>query len=380
MQLSLSRPGIERLSKLLNRFARWWAKDFRNLFPERFAELLSGRRRPRLVVFADQGSVTLELLGGSSASANTERAVPVGNLLLEIDRFLLSRKLTRRDVDVGLRLPAESVFGRRLLLPAQAGSVVHDIVAEDIAKKTPFKADDIYCDHVANEVAGGEKIEVQQWIIRRQFVHHALAELNIGIDNVAFIIFGVGGGEQSVPMINLRRREEARDSWKHRLVPALCCSAISLALLSGGLKYLNQQAALDRLGDEIAATGKKAQQVRALVDQLHEKRNALVRLRLQRSEAPGLIDLWEETTRVLPSHSWLTEFRLVESAGKGEGQVSMVGFSGAAPSLVGIVDGSRLFFDAALTSPVAFDAVEGRERFALRAKVQRPAMLRDAAR
>jgi general secretion pathway protein L len=300
--------------------------------------------------------------------------------LLELDRFLLSRKLDRRDVDLGLRLPAESVFGRQLLLPAEAGSVIDDIVAQDIAKKTPFKAADIYCDHVVREIADGEKIEVQQLIIQRQFVHQALAELNMNIDNIAFIVFDACDSGQPAPMINLRRRAKARNSWRHKLVPALCCSALVLALLSGCLKYLNQQAVLDRLSDEIATTGKKAQQVRALVDQLQEKRNALVRLRLQRSEAPGLIDLWEETTRVMPSHSWLTEFRLTETPSRREEQVTMVGFSGAAPSLVGIVDSSRLFFDAALTSPVAFDAAEGRERFALQAKVRRPAMLKEAAR
>ncbi len=113
---------------------------------------------------------------------------------------------------------------------------------------------------------------------------------------------------------------------------------------------------------------------------MRERRDALGRLRLQKSEAPGLIDLWDETTRVLPLHSWLTEFRLTEGAGKREGQVTMIGFSSAAPSLVGIVDGSRLLSDAALTSPVAFDATEGRERFALQAKVRLPETLKEAAR
>jgi general secretion pathway protein L len=380
MQLSLSQPGFVRLSKLLNRFAQWWVKEFLNLFPERYAELFYGRGRPRLVVSASREGVTLELLGGAFAPITSERAASGSNLLLEIDRFLLSRKLERRDVDLGLRLPAESIFGRQLVLPAEAGGVIDDIVAQDLARKTPFKADDVYCDHVASEIAGGEKIEVRQWIIRRQFVHHALAELNMSVDGIAFVVFDARDSGQPVPMINLRRSVEARNSWRHKLVPVLCCSALVLALLSGCLKYLNQQAVLDRLGDEIATTGKKAQHVRALVDQLHEKRNALVRLRLQRSEAPGLIDLWEETTRVMPSHSWLTEFRLTETPDKRESQMIMIGFSGAAPSLVGIVDGSRLFFDAALTSPVAFDAVEGRERFALQAKVRRPAMLKEAAR
>lgn len=380
MQLSLSQPGFVRLSKLLSRFARWWVKEFLNLFPERYAELLSGRGRPRLVVSAGQGGVTLELLGGAFALVTLERTALGSNLLREIDRFLLSRKLQRRDVDLGVRLPADCLFGRQLFLPAEASGVIDDVIAQDLAKKTPFKVENIYCDYVASEIAGGERIEVRQWIIQRQFLHQALAELNMSIDNIAFVVFDACDSEQLAPMINLRRSAEARRSWRNKLVPALCCSAVVLALLSGSLKYLNQQAALDRLADEIATTGRKAQHVRALVDQLREKRSTLVRLNLQWSEAPGLIDLWEETTRVMPSHSWLTEFRLTETPDRREQQVSMVGFSGAAPSLVGILDGSRLFFDAALTSPVAFDAVEGRERFALQAKVRRPAMLKEAAR
>ena len=146
------------------------------------------------------------------------------------------------------------------------------------------------------------------------------------------------------------------------------------------MKYWNQQAALDHLDTEIAATNKKAQQVRALVDQLQEKKIALLRLRLQRNEAPGLIDIWEETTRILPSHAWLAEFRLAETAGKRESQVSLFGFSSAAPSLVGIIDGSPMFFDTALTAPVAFDGTEGRERFALQAKVKLPDLVKEGAR
>jgi general secretion pathway protein L len=113
---------------------------------------------------------------------------------------------------------------------------------------------------------------------------------------------------------------------------------------------------------------------------LHEQKNALLRLRLQRGDAPRLIELWQEATGVLPSHSWLTEFRLVEVAGKREGQVALFGFSSAAPSLVGLLDGSPLFFDAALTAPIAFDASEGRERFALQAKVRQPEAFKEAAR
>jgi general secretion pathway protein L len=355
-------------------------KEFLSLFPDRFLQRVSGRGRALFVVSVNQEDITLELLNEGFAPTASERTAVADNALATIDRFLVSHGLERSEVDIGLCLAAECVFGRQLLLPAEAGDAIDAIAAQDLAKKTPFKADDIYSDHMASEPAADGKIAVWQWITRRQFVHQALSRLGMRVEDLAFIVFDDRGGGQPAPMINLRRQSEARNSWGRWVMPALCCSAIVLALLSGGLRYASQQAALDRLNSEIVTTSGKAAQVRKLVDQLQEKRGALVRLRVQRSEAPGLIDLWDETTRILPPHSWLTEFRLVETPGKRETQVSLVGYSSAAPSLVGIIDNSRLFFDTALTSPVAFDATEGRERFALQTKVRLPEMLKEAAR
>jgi len=260
-------------------------------------------------------------------------------------------------------------------------SGLRSIVAQDLAKKTPFKPSDIYCDHIVLDHGDkGRKLTVWQWVIRRQYVDQALLPLGVEIGAFAFIVFDGTVSGRPEARITLRSRARARCSWWQRAVRGLCGCAVGLALLAGGLKYWNQQTALDRIDMEIAATSKKAQHVRTLVDQLREQNNALLRLRLQRSVAPRLIDLWEEATRVLPSHSWLTEFRLVEAADKREGQVALFGFSDAAPSLVGMVDGSPLFIDAALTAPIAIDANEGRERFALQAKVRQPEPFKEVAR
>ena len=380
MQISQGRLTIAKLPALLRRLGQWWLKELVNLFPERIVEFLLGRGQASLVVTVDQEGATLELLNSARTLIASERITLTGNALVEIDRFLWSQGLERTDADVGLRLPAESVFCRQLVLPAEAVGSIEVIVAQDIAKKTPFKSEDIYSDHVALERADSNKITVWQWIIRRQYVQQALLPLKIDIEHLAFVIFDRSAAEQPVPFINLRASAGIVNSWYQKTALVLCCSAAVLALLAGGLKYWNKQTAIDHLDAQIATTSGKAQQVRALVDQLKEKKNALLRLRLQRSETPGVIDLWEEATRVLPSHSWLTEFRLVETVGKREEQIAILGFSNAAPSLVGIIDGSPLFFDAALTSSIAFDAAEGRERFALQAKVKMPDAFKEAAR
>jgi general secretion pathway protein L len=87
--------------------------------------------------------------------------------------------------------------------------------------------------------------------------------------------------------------------------------------------------------------------------------------------------VWHELTRVLPAHSWLTELRLSETPDKTQ-QVAMNGLSAAASSLVGLIDQSPLFGETSLTAPIATDPIEGRERFALQAKIKRPIQTKSA--
>jgi general secretion pathway protein L len=374
VQLTLGQYDLARLREQVSRIGAWWLEEFLNLLPARYATFLKGKGRPTLIVGYAGGVLGLRL---QNAGVNLDegQSVAAEDAAAAVDTFLSRHNLDRREVDIGLRLPEELVFGRDIVLPLEARASIDAIAAQDLARKTPFKAASIYCDHQIDRIDSG-RILVRQWITRRQPVERAANELGMQPAELGFVRFGE---QQAAPSIRLSRETRARSLWQ-AVLPVLCCSAVVLAMLSGYLKYTSQQTTLDRLEADIAVTSRKAQQVRQTIDQLRQRRDALVRLRLQRSEAPGLIDLWEEMTRILPQHSWLTELRLVEGSGGREAQVMMSGFSGAAPSLVGIVGGSRLFSDAALTSAVAFDANEGRERFSLQAKVRPTVDLKEVAR
>jgi general secretion pathway protein L len=380
MMISLNQIRTEDLSILLRRFGRWWLKEFLCLFPEHVAEVLSGRGHPSLVVAADEAVLGLELRKGTRLLLAAEPIDPSDALPRAIERFLGAHGLKSSNVALGLRLPADGVFLRQLVLPAQALGALETIVAQDLANKTPFKAEDIYSDYAVGEQVDDKKITVHQWITRRQYIDQALTSLQIGIERISFVSFGSFDRAQPAPVINLRKGARQHVSWAQRAAFAVCCSALVLGLLAGGLRFWRQQQSIDRLDVEIATVGVKAKQVRTLIEELKEKNDALVQLRLRRSEQPGLIDLWEETTKILPSHSWLTELRVSEAGEKQDQQISILGFSSEAPSLVGIIDGSPLFRDAALTSPIAFDSSEGRERFALQAVVRTRQGLKEAAR
>jgi general secretion pathway protein L len=368
----LGRPELLRLWELLQRFSNWWLAEFLNLFPERVAARLSGDKQTMLAIAVDDQGVRLELLGNkmepvaSSPVSHPERTAE------EMIAFLRARHIERHAAQIGLRLPANRVFGRQLVVPSQAAHAIGSIVAQDLARKTPFRPDDVFADYAIAERIGGAKLRIVQWIARRQDVRNALAPFKIAVEDLAFLLFARSVVGELPPTIRLQRESSAAKAWLPKAMVAACLAALLLAGAASGLRYWNQKVALESLDSEIAILNRKAQQVRGMVDQLQEKKGLLLRVRMQRSDAPRLIELWDEVTRILPSHSWLTELKIIETAGGRETQLNLSGFSNAAPSLVGIIDRSPLFVEASLSAPVIADPVEGRERFALQAKLRRP--------
>ncbi len=235
--------------------------------------------------------------------------------------------------------------------------------------KTPFQIDDVYQGYVSIRTAGDTKILIRQWIVRRDIVADILSRLGLTPDGISFL---TRGDEQaSTARIPVRpTRDAANSSRVQKVAWTLIVSMALLAAASAASTCWRQQSQLDRLALEVASSRSKAQKVRSEFDKLEKRQGALVHLRQQRIAKPTLLEILDEATRVLPSHSWLTELHISERSPKQEQQVTMTGLSAAASTLVGLVVQSPIFFDASLTAPISIDPVEGRERFVLQAKVR----------
>lgn len=365
-------PRSGSLSGLIERFGQWWLKEFLDLFPRRVADWLVGRSCNVLILATEQDCVSMQLLGGSRQKRASTRVSIPSYSSSAIDDFLKSHGLRRKDVDIGVRLPPEQFFDRSMILPLEAAGSLGDVVTQDLARKTPFRLEEIHHDFAANRVSGQNKISVRQWIIRRVFVSDAAASLQLTLDDVAFIEGTAEITDNAPrPLVTLRRGRDGRSSRLHKATLALTVSAALLAAAAAASTYWRQQVLIDDLAVQIAAARSKAQHVRSGLDKLQQEQKTLLGLRSRRMKVPTLLDIWDEATRVLPTHSWLTELRVAEIPQKQEQQLTMIGFSAAASSLVGLIVGSTMFSDASLTAPIAIDPVESRERFVLQANVKR---------
>jgi general secretion pathway protein L len=363
-------------TELLHRAGRWWLRELLALFPIGIAEWLTDHGSKALLLSGNDDTIVLQVLNERRRVLATERIARVDYTPDVIDVFLRAQGLGRAGVSIGLQLPKERVFARSLLLPIETARTIASVLVQDLLAKTPFRLADIYQDHAARRT--GDRLHVRQWVVRRSFVADATKELGLAPGGVAFVEME-GEGEDLRPCIRLQPGRSHRTSPVRWAFASLIASACALAVLACGLKYHRQQQALDALAVELNTARAKARRVRAAMEKLEAEGAALLRLR-GRKQAPGLLDTWEEITRILPAHSWLTELRLSDLPGSDGQQLVISGFSPAAASLVGLIDRSALFRDAALTAPVTIDTSEGKERFAIQAKLRAVDPLRTAAR
>jgi general secretion pathway protein L len=364
-----ARPG--RLSGLVEPFGQWWLREFLDLFPQHIADWLAGRNRNTVILAPEPDSVTLHHLNGGRQQLASTRFSRSIYSPAAIDEFLRSRSLQRKDVEIGVRLPAEQFFARSLVLPIETAASLDQIVLQDLTRKTPFRLEDIHHDY-SHSVSDDNKIAVRQWIIRNDLVQDIVGHLQLDLGDVAFL---EGEGEMGGalrPFIAVRRRDgHRRRAWLQKALLALSLSAMLLAAAVAVSTYWRQQRLIDDLAIQITAARSKAQQVRSNLDKLERDQSILAHLRSRRTDAPRLLDIWDEATRVLPTHSWLTELRVSEAPQKQEQQIVLTGFSAEASSLVRLIVQSPIFFNASLTAPISIDPLEGRERFVLQANVRR---------
>jgi general secretion pathway protein L len=367
LNFSLARSG-SRISDLLAQLGQWWVSEFLALFPDRYSEWLTDRGYKKLTLLAEPDFFVLQLLSDRRRPLASVRIARSIYSPTSIDDFLKARHLDRGGVVIGIRLPRDQVFSRQLILPLEAAGSIREIVEQDLVAKTPFRLADIYHDHQSRRV--DDKIVVWQWVVRREFVARAAESAGLNITDLAFVESEAGGTDSApFPMLNLRQDRNERHFWLRKIFYGLALGASCLAIVAGAHRYWRQQRILDDLSAELATAKAQAQQVRAALDNLEQKQAAIVRVRLQKRATPGLLEVWEEVSKILPANSWLTELRLSEIAQKQDELVVMTGLSTAAAELVALVDKSPLFADAALTAPIAMDSVEKRERFTLQAKL-----------
>jgi general secretion pathway protein L len=341
--------GLPALTARYQSFVSWWLAEFRATIPSNWQSWIKGEEPPVLLIRPDRDVVICEI---TSATLASERRFPLRLFsAAALTGWLNECGLTRDQVMAGPAIDRSLFFLHQFAMPKVALAALPKILEQEIVRRTPFQPSEIW--HAAT--AAGDPatypaagvIAMHHWIVRKDRAEAALADIGLASDDVDFLAANDG---DATPLIPFRQMEQKDPPWAWRAVKLLAAAAAGAALLGLVTFEWCQSTAASGLESSLEEAAQGSSNTSGA--------NQASRLFALKADL-GVIEVWEELSRIIPDHTFLIEARIVD------GKVTISGFSSDAARLVRVIDQSKLFAGATLVAAITPDANERKDRFSL---------------
>lgn len=342
----------------LDKFWRWWSGELASLVPVRLRKLV-GAGRPRLVLARGEGVLRLAL-------ADAEGPRPLGEWALDeaapgFGEQWLAANPEWEEAELVLRLEPGQCLVKVFKLPAVAEENLQQVVAFEMDRLTPFKAEQVYFDvKLLERLAESRQIRVELALVPR-------AKLDLVLDELAASgwrpgrVEAAGGAARHDLMPEKFRGPQSRLPKLAAIASAALLFCLLLAVLV--LPIVKNRGLLAELQREAKAVGKVAQEVQALREDAEKLANENGFLVQRKRQEPAMVDMLEELTRVIPDSTSLNGLQYREH------KIIIQGQSPAASSLIERMEASPYFKNTSFVSPVTKDVSSGQERFQIASEV-----------
>lgn len=352
---ALQSGALQLLAARWQRFARWWLSGLKEVIPSAWLDWADGEAKPKVIIWRDADAVVCRLT--SAAGAVEVRFSAAGFDAATLATWLVEQGLSRDEVMVGSVISRQLFFLRELNVPKAALGALPGILDQEVIRRTPFPLSDIW--HGASAAGSGanDVMAMSHWIIRRDRAEAALGQLGLTQKDIDFLaVADADANGEAVPVINFRTADVEDPPWATRAVRVLAMAAL-LASVACFAIFEWRQASVAAAVDALLADARQGAQSG------RDGADPVGRLVAMKTDV-GVLEIWDELSRILPDHTFLTELRLVD------GRVTLSGFSSDAARLVRTIDQSPLFAGAALTAAITPDNVESKDRFSISFKVK----------
>lgn len=337
-------------------FWRWWRDGLLAWLPAGVRRWRAGSAR-RLVLAMEDGAwvLTREEIGQVRELDRMDPSSPDWKALAGWFR-------TEKPREWVVRFPASQALNRVLTLPLAAEKNLRQVTGFEMDRLTPFSAAQVYYDAaVLERHPESRRLRVELTALPRSAVEPALAELQQqGLSPDALEV----AGDRRLNLLPPEQRPR-RGLWGRRWRAAVISISLLLVAAAALLPIWQQRVLVLEALDRVGQAQKAAKQALNLRDQLDKTLETSRMLARKKQSIPARVDLLRELTAILPDDTWVDRLQI-----KGD-SVQIIGQSGKASALIGIVEASKLFNGAAFTSPVTTDPRTGKERFMLSARVGR---------
>ncbi|MEH2492822.1 PilN domain-containing protein [Bradyrhizobium sp. AZCC 2230] len=349
---------FERLGTLntaWRQFSRWWLNELRECTPKAWRHLLQAESATCLFIWDEQGALIGHLVAPSGVH---EKQFAAGNSgRPQVDAWLAEIGCERDAVQIGVALEADCFFQRRLNVPRSELGVLTRILAQEIIHRTPFQPAEIWHGATpAGETPRAGVVEFRHWIIPKDRAESEIVRLGWRSSDIAFIATKQPSGKP-LSVVTFGAGPGQDPPWAFRAIRTLAIALVAVCALALVSVETWQSIRAGELEDALYEAKQGGQE---------RSQGAGVPLRLIALKTePGSLAIWDELSRVIPDHTFLTELRITGSV------ISLAGLSSDAARLVRALDASRVFAGATLSGPITPDATERKDRFRMTLKVRK---------
>lgn len=340
-------------------------RDFLNWWFGQLAELLPPRLRRSGLVAEDALVVAPTAPLGGSAEAVTI-GLRRGGRETQLGRFALGgsgAELPNPGArPVVLRLGAGDVLAKTVSLPLAAERELHQVLAFEMDRETPFASEEVYWSHRVETVdRRNGRLQVRLLLTPRARLQPLLAGLaQAGLTPRRAEI---GDGPDAGRYVALDGNGGRLHHTSHRVLWPLAAACALLAIACVATPFIRQESALSAIERRVAAgrtAAAEAERLRQEIDRLVHSADLIEK---ERDKAGRPVDVLAAATRILPDDTYLAEMELQHR------KVTLSGRSAAAARLIGMLAGS--FQNPAFAAPVTRLEALHAEVFTITAEVAR---------
>jgi general secretion pathway protein L len=341
------------------RFLRWWRRELMFLVPEKLRHLVTDQHG--LLVFSPEQSyfnVSYTFAGESIFLATLERNET------GIAQFKALQSSDEKYAKAGavLRLGEHDALHRELLLPAAAKDNLQQVVAYELDKYTPFKAEQVYFAVKALEPQTEPgHIKVVLVLTTRELLDGFYEDMKaFGLSPLFADYQGFANDLED----DYRAYNLLPEQFRHKIAntsrlihSGLLVTAGLLLLTALSLPLALQYQTVDALAEKVKVIEKDAKKIKSLQQEVDSVINETQKLLDEKRGRPNMVTMLNELSHLIKDDTWLAYLQY------SDGHLQIQGESPAASALIGVLESSDLFNNARFASPVTQNTVSKLERF-----------------
>ena len=348
-----------RLVAIITGFFSWWGRELAGLIPRWVRGLFVADRRILAVHMTEDGVLIRRWTGRRRKEVHRSKEGETPERARNAIRAAIKRHRPK-DGELVLCIPEEKALFKEISLPALPEAELRRALYYQIDRQTPFAVAEVNFDYkVLKTDKSAGQVTVLLAVVSKKLVEQELQRFAewAGKPDLVSVADAKGATMPSFDLMKGVEAKKERPSVARALNVAMTFALLGILSVIGYSTLQERREAAQAMHERMLEARKEAQSASQLQTEIENLRKDLTFFADRKRRQPMVAAILLELTRILPDHTWLSEFQFHDD------EVRVSGHSSAASELIGLVDGSEMFVEPRFRSPVMQDPATGKERF-----------------